>query len=129
MGMCLSRELQITNTKLETERQERRGKQWRKVIESHEKRRDELLDKQTYLHTQQYMVTDRHASHQETMVIDREESRELMSRLWANNITSHPQQHTAHTPYLSAFLCCIVGVEGQSRAAMGFERRSAWATH
>lgn len=52
-----------------------------------------------------------------------------MSRLWPNNITSHPQQRTARTPYLSALLHCILGVEGQSGAAMGFERRSAWATH
>lgn len=84
---------------------------------------------ETYLHTQQSVVTDRQTSPGETVVIDREESRKLMSRLWANNITSHPQQRTARTPYLSALLHCILGVEGQSGAAMGFERRSAWATH
>lgn len=39
-----------------------------------------------------------------------------MSRLCANNITSHPQQRAARTPYLSASLRGILGVEGQSSA-------------
>lgn len=103
--MCLSREAKITNSKPGTERQG------------------------TYLHTQHYIATDRINSHRETAVIDREESRKLMNRLWANNITSHPQQRAARTPYLSTLLHCILGVEGQSRAAMGFGKRSAWATH
>lgn len=62
-------------------------------------------------------------------MIDREESEKLMGRLWANNITSHPQQRTAHAPYLPALPCCILVVEGQSGVAMGFERRSGWAIH
>lgn len=87
------------------------------------------MDGKTFLHTLKYVVTDRQSSHRETGLIDRKESRKLMSRLWANNITIHPQQRTARTPYLSALLHCILGVEGQSGAAMGFERRSAWETH
>lgn len=82
-----------------------------------------------FIHTQQYVVTDRQTFHRETVVIDRGEFRKLMSRLWPNNITSHPRQRAARTPYLFALLHCILGVEGQSGAAMGFERRSAWATH
>ena len=37
----------------------------------------------------------------------------------------HPYEISEPNPLLH----CILGVEGQSGAAMGFERRSAWATH
>lgn len=86
----------------------------------------ELACWQIHLHTKH---SNRKASLWGSVMIDREESRKLMGRLWANNITSHPQQRTAHTPYLPALLHCIPVAEGQSGAAMGFERRSAWAIH
>lgn len=93
-----------------------------------DKQPDRQADIFTYI-IQTDRLTDRQKTHWGTTMIDRGESRKLMSRLWANNITSHPQQCTARAPYLSALLHCILGVEGQCREAMGFERRSAWTTH